>query len=165
MRGHAAILWIGALVSVLIALPATAQPPQIERLDREAYRINPTKDSAAPFGVYVPADLDDAIGELKKMLSPALVEDMKTHLEREMVVHHMSLGMWMRNYWALWKGSRLGTYFNNLGITHPDDMSGIVLTSFWRHLNNRPIELEAQIVYYKAYWEEVFRHEKERQRK
>lgn len=163
MHGHGAILWIGALVSALIALPATAQPPLIERLDNEAYRIYPTMDSAAPFGVYVPVDLEDAIGELKKMLSPALIEDMKTHPERQMVGHHMGLGMWMRNHWALWEGSRLGTYFKDLGISHPDDMSGIVLTSFWRHLNNRPIELEAQIAYYKAYWEEVLRREKERQ--
>ncbi len=31
-------------------------------------------------------------------------------------------------------------------------MSSIILKSFWRHLNGRPIELEAQVAYYQRYW-------------
>ncbi|MES2460743.1 MAG: DUF6794 domain-containing protein, partial [Armatimonadota bacterium] len=41
------------------------------------------------------------------------------------------------------------------GIHHPDDMSGILLTSFWRSLNGKPLLLEAQIQEYQAYWEKV----------
>lgn len=50
----------------------------------------------------------------------------------------------MRKYWGMWKGSRLAEYFNRHDIRHPDDMSTIILTSFWRHLNNEPIEFEQQ---------------------
>ena len=96
-----------------------------------------------------------AFGELKKMLSLALVRDMRYRPESEMVVHHQGLGRWLRNNWGLWAGSRLSKYFNDLGIEHPDDMSAIILDSFWRHLNDRPLDLQAQIAYYKAYWEKA----------
>ena len=34
-------------------------------------------------------------------------------------------------------------------------MSGIILTSFWRHLNNAPINLDEQIHHYRQYWARV----------
>jgi len=66
--------------------------------------------------------------------------------------YHFGLGMGMRNEWGLWGGSRLAKWFNAQGITHPDDMSGIILHSFWRHLNGKPITLEQQVKYYQDYW-------------
>lgn len=59
----------------------------------------------------------------------------------------------MRNNWGLWSGSRLAKYFNEMGIFHPDDMSGIILTSFHRHLNGKDLQLDQQIKYYQEYWE------------
>jgi len=32
-------------------------------------------------------------------------------------------------------------------------MSGIILTSYYRYLNNHDLDLEVQISYYKEYWE------------
>ena len=61
----------------------------------------------------------------------------------------------MRNNWALWKGSELSRWFNEKGIHHPDDMSGIIFDSFWRHLNNQPLKLEEQIKYYQDYWKKA----------
>ena len=43
--------------------------------------------------------------------------------------YHLGFGMWMRNNWGLWKSSRLSRYFNSLGVYHPDDMTGIILTA------------------------------------
>jgi hypothetical protein len=31
-------------------------------------------------------------------------------------------------------------------------MSGIILHSFWRHLNAQPIKLDEQVAYYQKYW-------------
>lgn len=39
---------------------------------------------------------------------------------------HFGFGMWLRNNWDLWKGSRLSKYFNSIGVYHPDDMTGII---------------------------------------
>jgi hypothetical protein len=42
-----------------------------------------------------------------------------------------------------------------MGIQHPDDMSGIVLDSYWRKLHGEPIALQEQVDSYKQYWEKV----------
>jgi len=104
-------------------------------------------------GVYIPKDLDDAISELNKNFSDSLKTEIKKMTENDFSSRfHMGTGMWMRNNWRLWAGSRLSVYFNELGIYHPDDMSGIILDSYYRTLNEKPIELEKQTEYYKQYW-------------
>lgn len=58
-------------------------------------------------------------------------------------------------------GKDQAAWFNQVGIYHPDDMSGIILDSFWRKLNNKPIGLDEQIKYYQDYWRTVDREESE----
>jgi hypothetical protein len=48
----------------------------------------------------------------------------------------------------------LAKWFNRHGIVHPDDMSGIILTSYWRRLNGKPIALASQVKYFQDYWKE-----------
>jgi hypothetical protein len=119
------------------------------------YKVNPSVDKESPAGIYIPKDLEDCFKELKTMLHPALIEEMKSGTENDMMRYHHGLGMWLRNNWGLWSGSRLKKYFNEIGIYHPDDMSGIILASFWRHLNNKPIQLQEQIKYYQEYWKNM----------
>jgi hypothetical protein len=66
----------------------------------------------------------------------------------------MGLGTWLRNNWGLWGGSRLAKWFNNRGIQHPEDMSGILLTSLWRSLSGKPLLLDAQIKEYQKFWKQ-----------
>ena len=103
-------------------------------------------------GIYVPKDLDDCFIQLKTLLKPEDIERMKNGTEDDMSLYHMGLGTGLRNDWGLWGDSRLAKWFNAQGITHPDDMSGIILDSFWRHLNSKPIKLEEQVKYYQDYW-------------
>ncbi len=110
------------------------------------------KEAKEEMEVYVPKDLEDCFTELKKLLKPEDVEKMKNGREEDMAGYHFGLGMWMRNNWGLWGDSRLTQWFNTQGIKHPDDMSGIILDSFWRHLNQKPIKLEEQVKYYQDYW-------------
>lgn len=138
-------LLLSALISAHAGFRGAAQ-------EQDKYRLNPTPDPAAQFKVYVPADLEDSFRELQKMLHPDLLREMKEKPEKEMAMHHRGLGMWMRNNWGLWAGSRLAEYFNGMGVFHPDDMSGIILDSFWRRLNSRPLELEKQVAYYQRFW-------------
>jgi len=58
---------------------------------------------------------------------------------------HRGFGMWIRNNWGLWRDSKLKHYFLDKGVGHPDDMSGIILTSYHRYLNIKPIDLDGQI--------------------
>ncbi len=117
-------------------------------------RLNPTGDENSPTGYYIPADVEDCLTELDKMLPEEIIEEMAERTEDEMIRYHHGFGTWLRNNWGLWSGSKLSEYFNSLGIYHPDDMSCIILYSYWRRLNGKPIELEVQIQYYIDFWEE-----------
>jgi len=46
---------------------------------------------------------------------------------------------------GLWTKSDLRKFFEEKGIFHPDDMSGIILTSYHRRLNGKHIALSDQI--------------------
>jgi hypothetical protein len=115
--------------------------------------------------IYIPKDLDDCFAQLKKMLSKEEVEKMKNGREDDMILYHHGLGMWLRNNWGLWKGSRLSKWFNGKGIQHPDDMSGIIFDSFWRHLNNKPIKLDEQVKHYQDYWKKAGEDREAREKK
>jgi len=110
--------------------------------------------------VYVPKDLDDCFAELKRILPKEEIEKMKSGPEKDMIRYHFGLGMWLRNNWGLWKGSRLSKWFNDKGIRHPDDMSGIILDSFWGHLNGKPTGLEEQVKHYQDYWKKLEEEQK-----
>lgn len=101
---------------------------------------------------YIPKNLADAHRQLKIILPPEKIKEMKSATEDEMVKYHLSLGMWLRNNWGLWKESRLAKHFNDIGIFHPDDMSGIILDTFWCELNNKPQRLNKKIAYYQEFW-------------
>ena len=106
-------------------------------------------------GVYIPKNLEDAISEVNGFYSDSLKTEVKKLTEDEFIVqYHMGTGLYMRNNWGLWGGSRLSRYFKRKGIKHPDDMSGIVLTSFHRNLNGKNIDFKSQIAETKAYWKE-----------
>lgn len=68
------------------------------------------------------------------------------------IQYHFGLGMWLRNNWGLWAGERMAEYFAGIGIYHPDDMSGILLDSYWRYLNGLDICLQEQVEMYREYW-------------
>lgn len=103
--------------------------------------------------VPVPAKLDEALVGLKQMLPMAVTRSMYCGSEHDMVQYHFGLGRWMRNNWGLWQGGALAKHFRGLGVTHPDDMSGIILDSYWRQLHDRPIDLPQQILSHQEYWE------------
>jgi hypothetical protein len=103
-------------------------------------------------GIYIPRNLEEAWAALEKDLTVEDRQRLKTISEDELIGTTFFGSMGIRNDWGLWRGSRLAKYFNDLGIYHPDDMSGIILRTFWCHINNKPIRLEERIAYYKEYW-------------
>lgn len=111
-----------------------------------------------------PNDLEDAIGILKVFYKKALLECMDmTERQFSARSHHMA-GTFIRNEWHLWwhENNKIPSWptekpiivkwFNDLGITHADDMSGIILTSLFRSLKGEDIKLDDQIEYYKNHW-------------
>jgi hypothetical protein len=93
-----------------------------------------------------PTNLDEALLQLPNLLG---TEDLtifqETPEEYIPIYFHHGLGRYLRNNWELWHGSPLAQYFHDLGVSHPDDMSSVILLSFYRKLHGKPILLEQQI--------------------
>jgi hypothetical protein len=114
------------------------------------YQLNPTYDSNSPTGMYIPADVEDCIREMNKVLPAALLDKIRTSEEHDLALFHFGLGMWMRNSWGLWMDeSRLRRYFVGLGVPDADDMTGIIIGTYWDVLNGRPADVRRRIVYNK----------------
>jgi hypothetical protein len=114
-------------------------------------RINQYADSIE--GVYIPKDLEDCFAQLNSFWNDSIKLSIKAMKEDSFVTEsHFGIGMWIRNNWGLWGSSRLSSYFSDLEIFHPDDMSGIILRSYHRKLNNKDIKLEEQIAEYHEFW-------------
>lgn len=115
---------------------------------------------------YIPVDLNDALDYFDCLWSEESQISFKNQEEKQAVGRiHLETGMAIRNSWGFWRGdTEIAKYFHNLGINHPDDMSGIVLTSMHRRLNNKDLALQEQIDYYKAYWAEAEKIEAESSR-
>ncbi len=138
----------GYLTSVALAF--VSDPAALSKTNQlsEGAQAPPTDEIP-----YVPENLEDAVEYLKQNLSKEDLEYFKIN-EDSAIEAHMGFGMGLRNNWGLWAGSPLAKWFNQLGIYHPDDMSGIILTSFVRDLRGEPWELNEQVAEYKAYWAE-----------
>jgi hypothetical protein len=81
---------------------------------------------------------------LGRLLAADLLAAFKTAEESEVGGYNGSIGIWLRNSWGLWNGGPLRDHFWSLGLSHPDDMSALVLITFWRHLNERPLRAEEE---------------------
>ncbi len=128
-----------------------AQDKKSKKEQKQMYLENIKKDSID--GVYIPIDLNDCFKQIDGFWADSIKSQVRSMSEDEFTANaHFGIGMWMRNNWKLWGGSRLSKYFNDLGVFHPDDMSGIILTSYHRYLLGRDVKLEEQISYYKEYW-------------
>lgn len=100
----------------------------------------------------MPIGLRGTINQIDENLNDTVKYDFK--ISPESVAynkHHFGLGLNIRNGYNLWKGGLLKTYFKLNGIRHPDDMSGIILTTYHRKLNDKPIKFREQKHYYKSY--------------
>ncbi|HYN86440.1 MAG TPA: DUF6794 domain-containing protein [Pyrinomonadaceae bacterium] len=89
-------------------------------------------------GVHIPKDLGECLAELDKLLTEIDKKEMRELPTRDgMLRYHLTLGMWMRNNWRLWGGSRLQKYFADRGVTHPEEMSSVVLYHYHDWLRGR----------------------------
>ncbi|SDC14165.1 DUF6794 domain-containing protein [Pedobacter soli] len=82
--------------------------------------------------IYIPVNLNDCFLQLDKILKPIDKETIKNYKSSgEMLGLHHGLGMWIRNNWGLWGGSRLQVYFGQRGFSEPDGVSGIILDGYY----------------------------------
>lgn len=79
--------------------------------------------------------------------------------------YHHSIGRKIRNEFGLWKGAGccpvgeapLYYWFYRRGLSHPDDMSTIILELAWCHRHQTSLDLDVEIAKYQAYWEKYWK--------
>lgn len=100
----------------------------------------------------VPSSASEALQMFLKSLTDEEKKTLK-EIEEDISVFHHSWGEYIRNEWSmLEKDTPLVRSFNMMGITHADDMSGIILRSAYNLLNKKPIKLNEQIKNIQNYW-------------
>lgn len=92
-------------------------------------------------GVYIPEDLEDA----HRILDEIIEESGKVKFasqDEEFAVKNVffSFGRWILINWGLEQGSRLSASINKMGLNYPDDMVLLIMFTYHRKLNNRPLE-------------------------
>ena len=93
-----------------------------------------------------PKNLTECIQMLDKNLKKEDKDYIKTLTEEEFFMEsHFTIGMGIRNEWIRSGNPELVTFFLDQGVKHPDDMSAMILTSYYRHLLGKEIDLEGQI--------------------
>jgi hypothetical protein len=92
--------------------------------------------------VKIPTTLAEAHAELERVLPPeTLAEIDAMPSEKDMVQYHIPLGTSLRNSWVS-PGSPLAKQMQELGFTHPDGMSSVILVTFWRKRHGEDLRLE-----------------------
>lgn len=109
--------------------------------------------------------LEKAFKDLEKKLAKRHIKRFKNTEENQATAEaHMGIGLYIRNFWIRNESKKeLVQFFDSLEIYHPDDMSSIILTSFHRKLNNKPIRLEEQVNNIQAYWDSIHLCKKNRE--
>lgn len=97
-------------------------------------------------GIYIPATIPDAIEELNQ-LTEADSRRKFAALPEQQAYRRLfhSLRLWIINNWGFNGGSRFTLPFHDLGLKHPDDLAELVIISWHRSLNDRPLELKEQL--------------------
>jgi hypothetical protein len=113
--------------------------------------------------VYRIQDLDECFEWLKNSVVD-YQEFARMKEKKALAASHMGLGTWIRNTLGLWADCQkepaeerapLVRWFNKKGIYHPDDMSGIILTSWHRKLNGKKKKIKEQVKHYREFWAET----------
>ena len=123
-------------------------PPPADTTVDIKYRFTPTLDPTSLSYVYIPPDLDSALDELDRILTPAFREELKAVPPKDMTLYRGQLGLWIKNKWGLWSASPLRSYFKMRGLNHADDMSALILDAYWCHLQGSSPDLPALEKYY-----------------
>jgi len=97
-------------------------------------------------GVYIPSDLEDAFSELVRLADPKGLAEFKVAPEDSVRRKlHFGLGRWMVINWGFEEGSRISHCMKGRGVSLPDDMVEVIIITWHRNLNGRPIKFEEEV--------------------
>lgn len=141
--------WILILVLAVVPLSeSSAQQDAYEKSYNEQYEKNIKMIRIN--GVYIPKDMEDAFVELNRLSEPQAISKFKNAPEEEVLAKlHYGLGQWIIKNWNFYDGSRFSHYLKEMEVSHPDDMAQFIMSSWHRHLNDKPLNLEERAIEYR----------------
>lgn len=102
---------------------------------------------------YLLNSLEDCFRELNSLIKQKGRKELLQISEEQFLFQsHFEIGAWIRNNWI--REGRV-TFIETLrekGARHIDDISAIILTSYYRYLHGRDINLDEQLAFYRDYW-------------
>ena len=105
----------------------------------------------------LPVDLDSAVVALKEVM-PIDIDTKNIRVEQLRQNTIAFFGRSMRNTWKLWTHSTpLSKWFHNVGIYHPDDITGIIVERYVCDVYSLPFDLKKEVEKYRAYWKNLGR--------
>lgn len=116
-----------------------------QEANEEIYMVRLNRDYLN--GLYIPANIEECMQQLDNMMDHNSKENFKIQEESKAVAsaYIFNPGIWVRNNWGLWGGSRLQKYFSDQGVNEPEAMSWIILTCYYHHQNGKPVDIEKQV--------------------
>lgn len=95
-------------------------------------------------GHYIPKDFADCFKQLDSLLTDKQIRAIQSLSNRRDVEwFDMSIGLWIRNHWGLWEGSRLSQYLSHYKLTAPIFQSNAILQYYYDYLHG-DFELQFQ---------------------
>lgn len=95
-------------------------------------------------GHYIPKDFADCFKQLDSLLTDKQIRAIQSLSNRRDVEQFdMSVGLWIRNHWGLWEGSRLSQYLSHYKLTAPIFQSNAILQYYYDYLHG-DFELQFQ---------------------
>jgi Domain of unknown function (DUF6794) len=98
------------------------------------------------YDFYIPKDLEECNLLLDSLFDGNLKYDFDNLQDINGIIwYHHGLGTWLRNSLGLWSGSRLAKFFEDRDITHPDNMSGYILESYYWYRHGKEYDIDAEL--------------------
>lgn len=145
-----------AFFSLMVAVVAEAQPWK-DTSDVKEHAYLQRISASTLHGVYIPKDLTDAFAQLNELMVPETRQRFKGMSEEELPKMNTTLGNWIRVNWGFYEGSRITAYLNRYNVSWPEDMSELIIITYHRYLNNKPLDMKALVDHYSEkkfnYWQ------------
>ncbi len=108
-------------------------------------KVVPIKEKVLGEKGYMPKTMEECLSQLKAELPESSKKAFKEGKEDDPVQGHLGLGMWIRNKWGLRSNSDLAKYFRPYGYYRGEAISDVILSTFWRELNGKPLDWPRKI--------------------
>jgi len=107
-------------------------PDRIAILDRKKDEPSPAEAVPDKERAKWPKTVDEAVDRLLIELKPADQLEIRSKAKDDLILYHISLGLYIRNSFGLWRGNR--ALLRSAGENQPDNASGVIIEALWKRL-------------------------------